>query len=158
MNYVQSAVDKTIYSSQSLICIAGTSFLRVKKKILRTHHWLTNNALRWQTHSQEAFLVNGILRSVSDCWKQKTRAFAAGASSQLCVFPSCGPVIRSAAMQASQSQSSKLITSARKCFKLACRGFHVWENSHKELMKRLWSRFYLVDTLSANRVSFDLPR
>ena len=133
MNYVESTVDKTSYSSESLACVAGTSFLRVKEEISRTRHWLTNNALRWQTHSQGAFLANGILRSVRERRKRKTRAFAAGASSQLCVFPSCGPVIRSAATVDSQSQSSQLITSARKCFKLACRGCGAWQNSHKEL-------------------------
>ena len=41
-------------------------------------HWLTNNVLRWQTNSQEAVLANGILR----------RAFDAGASSPIRVFPS----------------------------------------------------------------------
>ena len=132
MNYVVSTVDKTSYSSQSLTCVAGTSFLRVKEEISRKRHWLTNNALRWQTHSQGAFLANSILRSVREGRKRKTRAFAAGASSQLCVFPSCRPVIRSAATVGSQSQSGKLITSARKCFKLACRGCGAWENSHKE--------------------------
>ena len=133
MNYVESTVDKTSYSSQSLACVAGTSFLRVKEEISRMHHWLTNNALRWQTHPRGVLSQWQFLRSVRERRKRKTRAFAVGASSQLCVFPSCGPVIRSAATVGSQSQSSKLITSARKCFKLACRGCGAWENSHKEL-------------------------
>ena len=51
-------------------------------------HLLTNNTLRWLLSFQEAFLVNGILRTVRECRKWKTRAFAAGASSSLCMFPS----------------------------------------------------------------------
>ena len=42
--------------------------------------WLTNNALRWQTNSQEAFLANIILRTARERRKRKTRAFAAGSS------------------------------------------------------------------------------
>ena len=42
--------------------------------------WLTNNALRWQTNSQEAFLANIILRTARERRKRKTRAFAAGCS------------------------------------------------------------------------------
>ena len=60
--------------------------------------------------------------------------------------------MRSAATVASQSQSSKLITSARKCFKLACRGCGAWENSHKELeplqitmFKLTWLSYQIIE-------------
>ena len=60
--------------------------------------------------------------------------------------------MRSAATVASQSQSSKLITSAQKCFKLACRGCGAWENSHKELeplqitmFKLTWLSYQIIE-------------
>ena len=50
-------------------------------------YWQMTHVLRWQTNSQEVFLANDFLCTVREHRKRKTRAFAAGASSPLRVFP-----------------------------------------------------------------------